>query len=128
LFGFLVVVVFLNLFDVSSFKFQVSSFLAGLAFFSFFGLLWLLSKGKWMGFGDAKLALGLGWLLGPVGTFSAGLISFWLGSIVGLLLLFLNKDNFSIKSKIPFAPFLIAGALIVFLFDINVLNILAFHG
>jgi len=97
--------------------------LSGLAFAGFFALIWLVSRGKWMGFGDAKLALGLGWLLGPTQTFSAFLISFWLGAVVGIGLLVLNK-KYSFKSQIPFGPFLVVGALIAFLFDINIFSLL----
>lgn len=98
------------------------SFLSGLAFSSFFAFLWLVSRGKWMGFGDAKLALGLGWLLGPTQTVSAFLISFWLGAVVGIILMIFAKSKYSIKSQIPFGPFLIIGALVSFLLDINILN------
>src|SRR3989344_4097317 len=45
--------------------------LAGPIIFSFFGLIWLLSRGRAMGFGDAKLGLSIGLLLGVAQGFSA---------------------------------------------------------
>ncbi len=88
--------------------------LSGIVFSGFFAILWLVSKGRWMGLGDAKLALGLGWFLGPNGTFLAFLFSFWLGTIVSIFLLLFKGSKFTIKSRLAFAPFLIAGSLIAF--------------
>lgn len=76
-----------------------------------FFLLWFFSRGAWMGFGDVKLALGIGWLLGVSGGFAAVLLSFWIGGVFGLFLIGLNR-TYTIKSQVPFAPFLIAGACI----------------
>ena len=81
-----------------------------------------------MGLGDAKLSLGIGWLLGTAQGVSALLVAFWLGTIVGLLLigiskiraLFLPGKYFTLKSEIPFGPFLAFGALIAFLFHLDV--------
>ena len=108
------ILAFLNLFQLSAFSFQLSAFLSGLALFAFFGVLWLFSKGKWMGLGDAKLALGIPWLLGACGGVWAFVFSFWIGAIIGILLMFLAKNKYSMKSRVPFGPFLALGALLAF--------------
>jgi len=91
-------------------------------------LLWVVSRGRWLGFGDVKLAFGIGLLLGVVGGLSALILSFWIGAGVGLLLiawgklrLWRRRKSYTMKSEIPFAPFLILGFWLVFLFSINVL-------
>jgi len=84
-----------------------------------FAALWYFSKGTWMGLGDAKLILGMGWFLGLNSGFSAVVLSFWIGSIIGVFLIlvgkFLNSSftssllhkKITLKTEIPFAPFLI---------------------
>jgi leader peptidase (prepilin peptidase)/N-methyltransferase len=47
-----------------------------------FALFWLVSGGRWMGLGDAKLALIIGWGLGISYGFTALMYSFWIGTIV----------------------------------------------
>lgn len=91
-------------------------------------LLWLVSRGRWLGFGDVKLALGVGLLLGWQFGLSALMISFWLGAIIGLFLIAWGKTrlwrkgkSYTMKSEVPFAPFLILGFWLVFFFSINVL-------
>lgn len=83
---------------------------------SLFAFLWLVSKGKWMGLGDAKIAISLGWLLGLSAALSGLVISFWSGAIIGLALIAFSK-NHGMKSEIPFAPFLVLGVIITFLFS-----------
>ena len=92
---------------------------AGLLIALPFAFLWLVSKGAWMGLGDAKLAVGLGWLLGLAQGLSGLVLAFWTGAIVGVALLFLSK-KYSMKSEIPFAPFLVLGAILAFFFSLNV--------
>jgi prepilin signal peptidase PulO-like enzyme (type II secretory pathway) len=99
-----------------------SALLAGPILFIFFAALWLVSRGTWMGLGDAKLALALGWLLGLAGGISAIVFSFWSGALVGVGLLLAQKigtkvsrGKLTLKSEIPFAPFLVLGFLLVYL-------------
>ncbi len=101
--------------------------LGGLAAGGVFLLLWLVSRGRWLGFGDVKLALSIGFLLGPVQVFSALVLAVWFGAIVGLVLVILTKTGlfgfrkyFTIKSELPFAPFIILGVLLNLLFQVNV--------
>lgn len=91
----------------------IMKFIAGFVMFLFFASLWYFSQGRAMGFGDAKLALGIGWLLGPINGFLAFLFSFWVGAIVGIFLLFLSKKSYNIKSKIAFGPFLVIATFLV---------------
>lgn len=126
-------------------------------------LLWLVSGGRWMGLGDPKLALGIGWLLG----FPVGLIAIFLSFIIGTAILlpfmafekiithmrpykilsnglssldkqshilrnfgisvytqicdFLPRNSLAgltIKSEVPFGPFLVASALLLWFFQL----------
>lgn len=118
---------FVGLFFFSNYGFNIHipsfwEFLSGIVIALPFALIWFLSKGKWMGLGDAKLAIGIGWLIGITRIFSGVILSFWSGAIIGLILMFLSK-KYSIKSEIPFAPFLVIGALLAFIFEIQFFQI-----
>lgn len=91
---------------------------AALIAFAFFAGLWLVSGGRWMGFGDAKLALAMGLLLGAESLY-AFFISFWIGALVGITLLLVGKRHVTMKSEIPFAPFLVIGTIIVLFTNIS---------
>jgi len=56
-----------------------------------FAFLWLISRGTWMGLGDAKLVLGLGWLVGLALAVSGIVISFWAGALFGIFLIIFSK-------------------------------------
>ncbi|MEK7062408.1 MAG: hypothetical protein AAB946_00060, partial [Patescibacteria group bacterium] len=92
-----------------------------------FALIWLFSRGRLMGLGDAKLMAGMGLLLGLSGGISAVFISFWLGGAFVFILylykkLFKTSYNITMKSELPFAPFLIVGAILTFIFGINLFS------
>lgn len=80
-----------------------SGFLAA----SFFLAINLITRGRGMGLGDAKLAIPLGTFLGfPEVTYWL-LGSFIIGAFVGLVLVFLGRAKFG--KPIPFGPFLIVS-------------------
>ena len=97
---------------------SIWEFLSGFWVATIFALFWLVSSGTWMGLGDAKLAVGLGWLLGTFRLLSGAALAFWIGAIVGIILILFTK-NHKMKSEIPFAPYLVLGALLAFLFELH---------
>ena len=86
------------------------TFLAVLISAGFFLAIFLFSKGKWMGFGDVKLAILMGLLLGLPNVLAALFLGFLFGAIIGIILMVFEKKSF--KSEIPFGPFLIAGSFV----------------
>lgn len=89
-------------------------------------LISLISWGRWMGWGDGFLELSLGWLLGLSGGLTALMLGFWSGAVVGVFLLFVSKImrrktvlQFSMRSEVPFAPFLVLGAFVVHFFHVD---------
>lgn len=77
---------------------------------AFFLLIVLVSRGKGMGLGDAKLGFLMGLLLGPVNVVVALFSSFILGAIIGVGLIAFKKKQ--MKSEVPFGPFLVTGTVI----------------
>ena len=104
------------------------SIFSGLGLFAFFAALWAVSRGAWMGFGDAKLGLALGLMLGWPAALLALLFSFWFGAIFGSAWAFLRGINGMSGSngwrgvQIPFAPFLFIGGLIAYLWGDKIIS------
>lgn len=94
-------------------------------------LIWLLSKGRAMGLGDGKLMFAIGFFLGISQGASAFLLSFWIGAVVGILLLLSARTHkkgrqVTMKSEVPFGPFLVLGAGIAYFFDVTFFSLLSF--
>jgi len=111
-------------------QYSLLDWLTGPIIFTFFGLIWLMSRGRVMGFGDAKLGLSVGLLLGASQGFSAFILAFWIGASFSLLYILVAKIGFlkdvkklTMKSEVPFAPFIIMGAWISLVFHLNLLNV-----
>lgn len=80
----------------------------------FLAALWFFSKGGWMGFGDVKLIFATSLLLGFPNALAALLFSFWLGGIAGIVLLLSRRKT--LKSHIPFGPFILLGTVLAYFF------------
>ena len=98
----------------------VSGLLGALVVAGFFAAQYYLSGGRWIGFGDVKLGLFLGSLFG----FKFGLvmlvIAYFMGAVVGLSLIALNRKT--LGSKLPFGVFLSISAIIMVLYGDRITN------
>ena len=99
-----------------------------------FLLIFLISRGRWLGFGDVKYILVLAFFLGFAEGLSAIILAFWIGAAFSLIALSLKylklhlnlpliRNNFTIKSEIPFGPFLSIGIIISFYFSLDIFQI-----
>lgn len=82
--------------------------------------LYAVSKGKWVGFGDVKLGVFIGLVLG----WQAALLSVFLANLLGFLVVMpgLLSGKLKRNSRIPFGPLLIAGFIIAGLFGTKILG------
>jgi len=95
--------------------------LGAAAGFALLGLIYFLSRGRAMGFGDVKLAAAIGLLLGWPDVFLALALSFVIGALFGIFWILTGRKKF--KSAVPFGPFLAAGTMIVILFGRQLVGI-----
>ena len=102
---------------------SISAFIAGPLLALPFALLWLISRGTWMGLGDAKLVLGIGWFTGIGMGINAVILSFWIAAFVSIIWLFVTYGRFKAKTEIPFGPYLILGMYLVLIFKIQIIDI-----
>jgi prepilin signal peptidase PulO-like enzyme (type II secretory pathway) len=74
-------------------------------------VLYVISKGKWIGFGDIKLGLGLGLLLGD---WRLAFIALFMANFVGSLMVIppMLMGKLKRNSHVPFGPLLIIGFFI----------------
>ena len=89
----------------------INHFFAGIGAFLFFFLLYLVTRGRGMGFGDVKLAFFLGLFLGWPKVVVAFYIAFLTGAVVGCILVLWRKKKLT-GGTVPFGPFLVLGAII----------------
>jgi prepilin signal peptidase PulO-like enzyme (type II secretory pathway) len=86
----------------------------------FFGLVWFLSRGRWLGFGDVLLSPALGLWLGWPAVVLMIFLSYVLGAIVGTFLIIFKKIK--PRAHVPFAPFLILGAWTTYLWGEQIIQ------
>ncbi len=92
-----------------------SLLLSALTLGGIFAIINLVSRGKWMGLGDAKLMFLIGLVLGyPLG-FIAMTLSIWSAALVGMVLVALGKATR--KTALPFGSFLAGVSIIIIIFQ-----------
>lgn len=77
----------------------------------FFYLMHVLSAGRWMGLGDTPIALALSFFVGTE-AIPGLLFSFWIGAVVGIVILVRTPSSSRIGIEVPFVPFLACGYLL----------------
>ncbi|HEX8733023.1 MAG TPA: A24 family peptidase [Ktedonobacterales bacterium] len=85
----------------------ISALICAAIFLLFYGLGWLIYRQEALGFGDVKLALLVGAIVGWPGVTTALLVTAVLAAIFSLLLLASGADR---RAFIPFGVFLTVGA------------------
>lgn len=88
----------------------VSGIIGGFAAAAPFWLLWAVSKGKWMGFGDVKYAGFMGLALGVPVIATSLFLAFMLGTAVSVVLLWTGRKE--LTSRVPFGTFLTIATVI----------------
>lgn len=108
-------------YDLSFFDGIIVPLLAGGLMSGVFFFMHTVSKGKWIGFGDVRLAVALGILVGT--PFKAWLVIFF-ASLLGLILVApqLLQRKRKLNTKIPFGPLLITATVIIVLFGDRLSN------
>lgn len=92
---------------------------------SFFALITALTRGRGMGIGDAYIAAAIGAMLGLEAGVVSGVFAVWIGALVGIAFLgaqvvfkqfgrTLGFGRVTLKTEIPFAPFLALGAFVAY--------------
>jgi len=100
----------------------INNIFSGAGAFLFFLALYLVTKGKGMGFGDVKLAFLIGIVLGFPKILAALYLAFLTGAICGIILIIWRKKKLK-GGTIPFGPFLIIGAVLSLFFGEKIIQL-----
>lgn len=100
---------------------------AGLVVVLPFLILWFISKGKWMGFGDILLIGWMGLFFGFWLGVSSVFLGIYLGGLFGIAFILVKRlQGVSYqslrKTRIPFGPFLLAGWILTELLFIDIFS------
>jgi leader peptidase (prepilin peptidase)/N-methyltransferase len=89
-----------------------------------FLLIILLTKGEGMGGGDMKLVFLMGIVLGYPVILYVLFFAFVIGAVIGLVLVMIK--NKTLKSSIPFAPFLSSSLILYIIFSVYILRFISY--
>lgn len=109
----------------------ISGSIAALGIFTSFFLQIVLSKGRWMGAWDLRIAILMWLLVGASFAFSAWMITYLVWSIIGVFLIFISKIRHGMRSEfnhqIPFWPFLASWYLSILFFSPYIWNFIEWY-
>ena len=97
--------------------------LSGIILSGLFFSISLFSKEKWMGAGDAEIALFIGIFLGWPKIITAFYVALFVGISVACFKMLAKKAT--LKSEIPFGPFLVIGTFAAYFFADNLISFYA---
>lgn len=86
----------------------------------FFLFLFVVSGGRGMGMGDVKLAFSTGILLGWPDMGLSIIVSFIIGGVLSSILFIARRKT--MKDRVPFAPFFVAGFVITIFFGYEIIE------
>lgn len=97
-----------------------SILLGGLLLGGFFAVQFLISNGKWVGGGDVRMGMLMGFLLGPILGIVGLFISYIVGAAFGITLILTGRRH--LDSHVPFGTFLALATVICLLFGDKLVN------
>jgi prepilin signal peptidase PulO-like enzyme (type II secretory pathway) len=100
----------------------INHLLSGLGMFTLFLFLVFITRGRGMGLGDVKFSFIMGLILGFPKIIPSFYLSFLTGALVSLILLLIGRKT--VKSTIPFGPFLSMATIVSLLYGDNLWQIL----
>lgn len=89
--------------------------------FTFLFLIYIVTKGRGMGFGDVKFAFLMGLVLSWPKIVIAFYFAFLTGALIGVILILGKKAKFG--QKVAFGPFLVFSTLVAFLWGERILKL-----
>lgn len=84
-------------------------------------VLWLISHGRWIGFGDVKLGVALGLL---TGSWQLAFLTLFLANLIGCFIVIpgLITKKMTRTTQVPFGPMLIGACVIAVLYGYSIIN------
>ncbi len=98
----------------------VSMLFGGFLLGAFFAIQYFASRGTWVGGGDIRMAMVMGFLLGPELGIFALLVAYTIGALIGVYLIFGRRQ--SLRSHVPFGTFMVIGTFIALFFGNSVVS------
>lgn len=94
--------------------------LGGLFLGGFFAIQFLFSNGRWVGGGDVRVGMLMGFLLGPWIGITAMLAAYILGAVVGVWLVTTKRRT--LGSHVPFGTFMAMATILAMLCGEQIMN------